>query len=59
MKNYKILTLIAVLFLSFGMFGQNVPPPVPPPPPPGLPIDGGVILLSIIAAVYGVFKLKK
>jgi len=59
MKNYKILTLLLVLFLSFGMFGQAVPPPVPPPPPPGLPVDGGAIFLIIAGAVYGLFKLRK
>lgn len=54
------------------MFSQSRTPPTPPqssvsdvgilaapPPPPGLPIDGGLSLLVIAGAVFGVFKLRK
>ena len=32
---------------------QIVPPPAPPPPPPGLPIDNGILILFIVAILYG------
>jgi len=59
MKIHTKIILFLALALSFGVFGQVVPPPVPPPPPPGLPIDGGVIFLIISGAIYGILKLKK
>jgi hypothetical protein len=34
---------------------QIVPPPAPPPPPPGLPIDNGILILFIVALLYGSF----
>jgi len=36
----------------------QVPPQMGPPPPPGLPIDSGVIILLVIALVYGVLLIK-
>lgn len=59
MKKKNTLTLLIVLFISIGIYGQLVPPPVPPPPPPGLPIDGGIIFLIISGAIFGFSKLKK
>jgi len=53
----KIIFLLAVLLTTVS-FGQFIPPP-PPPPPPGLPIDGGVFILAIIGAIYGVKKIRK
>jgi len=53
----KLIFLLAVL-LTATVFGQFVPPP-PPPPPPGLPVDGGVIVLALIGALYGAKKLRK
>jgi len=35
------------------------PPPPTPPPPPGLPIDGSIVLLVIVAIVYGIYTLNK
>ena len=39
--------------------GSTPPPPMPPPPPPGLPIDGGIIALFVVALVYGIYKVNK
>jgi len=50
----KIIFLLAVL-LTTASFGQFPPPP----PPPGLPIDGGIFILAIIGAIYGVKKIRK
>lgn len=30
-----------------------------PPPPPGLPIDGGVEVLFLVAIIFGVLKIKQ
>jgi len=53
-RSSKLIFVLALMFASYAI-GQ-VPPP---PPPPGLPIDGGVIILAILGAVYGAKKLKK
>jgi len=37
----------------------GAPPPPMPPPPPGLPIDGGIVALFVVALVYGVYKTYK
>lgn len=36
--------------------GDTPPPPPPTPPPPGFPIDGGIVLLFVVAIVYGIYK---
>ena len=36
---------------------QIVPPPAPPPPPPGLTIDNEILILFIIAILYGSFMI--
>ncbi len=41
------------------IFIQITPPPTPPPPPPGLPIDSGIIVLVILAAIYGALIIRK
>ncbi|WP_231743076.1 PID-CTERM protein-sorting domain-containing protein [Winogradskyella endarachnes] len=35
----------------------ETPPPPAPPPPPGLPIDTGIIVLFIVALIYGAYKI--
>ncbi|PQJ68542.1 hypothetical protein [Polaribacter butkevichii] len=34
------------------------PPTIGPPSPPGLPIDSGVIILLIIAIIYGILLIR-
>ncbi len=34
-------------------------PPNPNPPPPGLPIDGSIWLLGLVALVYGVYVFAR
>ncbi|WP_245766501.1 hypothetical protein [Pustulibacterium marinum] len=49
------------------MFAQNPPPPGlgdgdgggGAPPPPGLPVDGYLLPVALLAVVYGVYKLNK
>jgi hypothetical protein len=60
----KILTYLccAVMLLSStSVFAKKKGPPPPEnqPPPPGLPIDGGISLLLIAGAAYGVYATKK
>jgi hypothetical protein len=55
-----ILSLLASLTGLFAFAAPPVgPPPPTPPPPPGLPIDGSVFLLVVVAMVYGFYTLRK
>lgn len=52
-----MLASILVFFVGFASMAQGgAPPPPMPPPPPGLPIDGGIVALFVLALVYGVYK---
>lgn len=56
----KILTIFVVLFGIQGIFAADpAPPPPTPPPPPGLPIDGGVLVLFVIAIIFGYYLSNK
>lgn len=57
-KTINILLLVLVIF-PLDIFSQVVPPPIPPPPPPGLPIDGGLWLLTAGAVYFGIKRIKK
>lgn len=60
MQNKTIVASILFVFTGLISVAQgNVPPPPAPPPPPGLPIDNGLIVLFIVALVYGIFKINK
>jgi len=50
--------VLGFFLIPFNDFAQAVPPPIPPPPPPGLPIDGGISFLIIVATLLGVRKYK-
>ncbi|NRD18667.1 hypothetical protein HNV08_01300 [Winogradskyella eckloniae] len=53
-----MLASVLVFFLGFASIAQGTAPPPPiPPPPPGLPIDGGILVLFIVALVYGTYKM--
>lgn len=54
----KEVFLFVLLYTCNYLFAQGPGPP-PPPPPPGLPIDGGILLLVVSGAVYGINKLRK
>jgi hypothetical protein len=57
----RILIILAVFFLQqTSVFADaGPPPPSTPPPPPGLPLDGGIFLLTILSISYGLYKLNK
>ncbi len=59
-NKYFLLLLMFCLSVAF-VYGQDMPPKPPDGgrPPPGLPIDGGIIILGIIAVAYGVTKKNK
>jgi len=51
---------MTTLFLlgSFVLFAGPTPPPPnfkKPPPPPGLPIDENILILIIIAILFGIY----
>ena len=52
-----MIASILCFFTSLMALAQgDTPPPPTPPPPPGLPIDRGILILFVIALVYGVYK---
>lgn len=58
------LILLILLFAGTLCFAQNPPVPTTPegrgPTPPGSPIDGGLTILLVMGAYYGIKKsLKK
>ena len=64
------IVFIAILFflISFVGIAQGIPqgggdgPPAPsggPPPPGELPIDNGLIVLFVVAIIYGVYRTLK
>jgi len=64
-QNKKVkTTILAVLMTAVHAFAQIQAPPQPeakgsPSPPIGLPIDNEVILLFIVAMIYGVYKIVR
>ncbi|MGJ5643092.1 PID-CTERM protein-sorting domain-containing protein [Formosa sp. S-31] len=61
-KKTKII-LPFLIFAGIMCFAQNPPQPDVdgrlPPPPGGLPIDGGIGVLLVVGAYYGVRKSMK
>jgi hypothetical protein len=53
------LTPILFVFANSVQIAQGPPPPqLAPPPPPGLPIDGLIIFILILGALYGIKKKR-
>ena len=53
-KYFKNFLFIAFVLIASSVFAQG---PLPPPPP-GLPIDGGILGLFILAIGYAVKKIR-
>ncbi len=52
-----MLASILFFFVGFISMAQGATPPPPmPPPPPGLPIDGGIVALFLVALSFGIYK---
>lgn len=47
----KITIAIFVLLGNLSVFAQGPPSPAPAPPEPPAPIDGGILLILIFAAI--------
>ena len=55
-----LFSLMSVISYSNGKKkGHPLPRPDSPPIGPELPIDGGVSIILVLGAAYGVYKLKK
>lgn len=50
-----LLTLLGATLTCVA--APDPPPPQVPPTPPGLPIDGSLVVLFVIALVYGLYKV--
>ena len=71
MKFFKIVFFSVMIFVLgiFNAFAADIVPPSPtarrkPPPPPGLPIDENILILMLVALLFGIyiiyrFKLKQ
>ena len=60
MQKRKMLASILFFFTGFVAVAQGAgPPPPQPPPPPGFPIDNGIVVLFVLAIVYGLYKAYK
>jgi hypothetical protein len=58
--NKFFVILIYLLGMSTAFAGPNPPPPnngKKPPPPPGLPLDENILILLILAILFGIFIL--
>jgi hypothetical protein len=56
----KNLAFVIVFFWStVAISGPIPPPPSTTPPPPGLPVDGAIFLLALVALVYGLYKMRQ
>ena len=53
------LFIIVIYFISifYAFAGPHPPPPTgkKPPPPPGLPIDENILILVMIAVLFGIY----
>ncbi|WP_452225394.1 PID-CTERM protein-sorting domain-containing protein [Lacinutrix chionoecetis] len=59
-KYKKTFASILFILISFVCSAQEFPPPPQPPTGPvGLPIDGGLIILLVVGAVFGVYKMLR
>ena len=60
MHKKNMFASVLVFFVGFASMAQGATPPPPaPPPPPGLPIDGGIVVLFLLALCYGIYKSYK
>jgi hypothetical protein len=58
MENKNMLASILFSLIGFTSMAQGATPPPPmPPPPPGLPIDSGVVVLFLVAIIFGAYKI--
>lgn len=60
-KYLNALLFILVSFICTAAQSQHEPPPPQPmgSPPPGLPIDNGLVILFVVALVFGIYKILK
>jgi len=59
MHNKYMLASVLVFLVGFVSMAQDIPQPPAPPNPPGLPIDGGIVFLFLLALGYGIYKSYK
>ncbi|MFY7987391.1 MAG: hypothetical protein ACOVNP_00800 [Flavobacterium sp.] len=56
----KFLTIFVILFSIHGALAADpAPPPPTPPPPPGLSVGGDIIVIFILALIFGCYLTNK
>tara|TARA_B100000900_G_C20203517_1_gene562856 strand:- start:387 stop:578 length:192 start_codon:yes stop_codon:yes gene_type:complete len=53
------ICLILIVFCVLSTYAQPGPPDAPCWPPPCIPIDGGITIFGIIAAIFGYRIISK
>ena len=51
-----LLMVVFLLPLTNVIAAPDPPPPSTPPPPPGLPLDGGLFILTILCVLFAFYK---
>ena len=59
--NFLLICACIAFFVSTICFAQGPPPPPPDVPPPGddVPIDNDILILAIMALLYGCYTVYK
>lgn len=58
--NYTKVFIFMAMFLvpvATSIAAPDPPPPSTPPPPPGLPLDGGLFILTLLSVLLAFYKI--
>lgn len=62
-KFYLLIAFLSGVFVSWAKFSSRTPPapasPMSTPPPDGLPIDENILILVIVASLFGIYTIYK
>jgi hypothetical protein len=54
-----IIMVVFLLPLTNVIAAPDPPPPSTPPPPPGLPVDGGLFVLTTLCVLFAFYKIYR